>query len=151
MADSVYNNYKALAMSGVIDLSDGGVYVMLVSGTYHGYTQTNKRGDTLTGDIPVGDQVVGDGYTVGGEKLTNPAITISLAGATEDNAVFDADDVSWTTSTITASGAVIWHSGGSPATSYLLAFVDFGQDQVSTNGTFQILWNNDGIFNLTDV
>ena len=87
----------------------------------------------------------GNGYTTGGATLANKAVTQS-AKVTK----FDADDVSWSNSTITARYAVIYDATpAAAADKKLLAYVDFGADQSSSSGTFQITWNASGIFTVT--
>lgn len=144
MATFVYNHAKKLFFSGLLNLTDGTIAVMLVSGTY----TPNQDAHTVSGDI--GANEVRDSlgsYGRGGKHLTTPTLT---QNNTTDRAVFTAANVSWTSSTITASGAVVYKSGTTPANSYLIEFIDFGGNQSSSNGTFQITWNADGILNLAD-
>lgn len=76
------------------------------------------------------DEVVGTGYTAGGNTLTGA--TVSLTGTT---AFVDFSDTSWTTATITARGALIYNSSKS---NKAIAVLDFGSDKTSTAGTFTI-------------
>lgn len=76
------------------------------------------------------DEVVGTGYTAGGNTLTSP--TVSLSGTT---AYVDFADTSWTTATITARGALIYNSSKS---NKAIAVLDFGADKTSTAGTFTV-------------
>lgn len=76
------------------------------------------------------DEVVGTGYTAGGNTLTSP--TVSLSGTT---AYVDFADTSWTTATITARGALIYNSSKS---NKAIAVLDFGSDKTSTAGTFTV-------------
>jgi len=76
------------------------------------------------------DEVVGTGYTAGGNTLTSP--TVSLSGTT---AFVDFADTSWTTATITARGALIYNSSKS---NKAVAVLDFGSDKTSTAGTFTV-------------
>ena len=62
--------------------------------------------------------------------------------------VFDADDVAWTTSTLTARYAIIYKSTGTSSTSPLIGYIDFSSDKSSVTGTFTIQWNAEGILNL---
>ncbi len=57
----------------------------------------------------------------------------------------DAADVTWASSTITARYAAIYKDTGSAATSPLMGWVDFGQDESSSNGNFTIQWSPNGI------
>lgn len=88
----------------------------------------------------------GSGYTAGGSTLTTPAKTYTAA---TNVVMLDADDASWPTSTITARYAIIYKSTGTPTTSPLMGFVNFGQDVSSTAATFTISWDVAGIFTIT--
>ncbi len=69
-------------------------------------------------------------------------------GTTDDEGVFDADDVTWSTSTITARGAIVYKSTGTAANDLLICYFDFGADKSSSAGNFTITWNAEGIVNL---
>lgn len=139
MADVIYNSFKKKIMDGSIDLDTDTIKVALVTSTYTPDQDVHDFFDDVT------NEVVGTGYTAGGASLANKAVT---ADNTDNEGVFDADDVAWTTSTITARGAVIYKSTGTASTSPLICYLDFGSDKISTAGTFTISWNAEGILNL---
>lgn len=61
----------------------------------------------------------------------------------------DADDVSWASAVITARRAVIYDSTpATDATRPLIACLDFGTDNSSSGGTFQISFDANGILNI---
>jgi hypothetical protein len=70
-------------------------------------------------------------YSAGGGTLTN--VTPTTSGTT---ALTDFDDLSFTSATITARGALIYNdtAAGDPA----VVVLDFGSDKTSTAGTFTI-------------
>ena len=72
-------------------------------------------------------------YAAGGGALTN--VTPTATGTT---AVTDFADLSFTTATITARGALIYNdtATGDPT----VAVLDFGSDKSSTSGTFTIVF-----------
>lgn len=79
------------------------------------------------------NEVSGTGYTAGGNTLsisTNP--TNGGSGTTVFLSFLNS---TWTSSTITARGALIYKSGG---TNPSVAVLDFGSDKSSSNGDFQI-------------
>ena len=76
------------------------------------------------------DEVVGVGYTAGGNTLAGA--TVSLTGTT---AFVDFTDTTWTTATITARGALIYNSSKSDKA---IAVLDFGSDKTSTAGSFTV-------------
>jgi hypothetical protein len=80
------------------------------------------------------DEVANSGtYSAGGGTLTN--ITPTTSGTT---AFTDFDDLSFTSATITAYGALIYNdtAAGDPA----VCVLDFGGAKTSTSGTFQIIF-----------
>ena len=76
------------------------------------------------------DEVVGTGYTAGGNTLTGA--TVSLTGTT---AFVDFSDTTWTTATITARGALMYNASKS---NKAIAVLDFGADKTSTAGNFVV-------------
>lgn len=86
--------------------------------------------DASTTAYTTTNEVSGTGYTAGGETLTVVAPTTD--GTT---AIVDFNDVSISSSTITARGALIYNSSKS---NKAVAVFDFGSDQSSISSTFTI-------------
>lgn len=126
-------------MDGSIDLDTDTIKVALVTSTYTPDQDVHDFFDDIT------NEVTGTGYTAGGATLASKTVS---ADTTDNEGVFDAADVTWTTSTITARGAVIYKSTGTASTSALICYLDFTSDQSSTAGDFTIQWNAEGILNL---
>jgi hypothetical protein len=87
----------------------------------------------------------GTGYTTGGATLG----TKTLGYTSGTNVImFDAADVTWSTSTITARYACIYDD--TPASNKpFLGYVDFGTNQSSSNGDFKITWDTEGVLKIT--
>lgn len=139
MADVIYNAFKKNIMNGSIDLDTDTIKVALVTSSYTPNQDTDDMFDDVT------NEVSGTGYTAGGASLANKTVT---QDNTDNEGVFDADDVTWSTSTITARAAVVYKSTGTASTSPLICYIDFGSDKISTAGNFIIAWNAEGIVNL---
>jgi len=79
------------------------------------------------------NEVTGTGYTAGGNTLTRVDPTSSGTTALTDFA-----DTTWSSSTITARGAMIYNdsASGDPA----VIILDFGADKTSTNGDFTVVF-----------
>lgn len=79
------------------------------------------------------NEVSGTGYTAGGNTLTRVDPTTSGTTAFTDFA-----DTTWSSSTITARGAMIYNdsASGNPA----VVILDFGSDKTSTNGDFTVVF-----------
>lgn len=133
----MYGNANRRAYAGTInDLGDAGttVNVALLADTY---TPDMSAHETFT-DVS-GDEVSGDGYTAGGEEITNKTLTENALVTT-----FDGDDVTWPDSTITAHYAVLYENGSDS----LISLVDFEANESSEDGDFTVEWHADGIFQI---
>ena len=123
-----------------IDYLSDSMKVMLCTSSY----TPNQDSHVFKSDVT--NEVTGTGYTAGGVALTTK--TLTYTGGTNTIA-FDADDVTWASSTITARYAVIYDATpGTDATRPLLAYVDFGADQSSSGSTFTIQWDAAGILKI---
>lgn len=138
MADVIYNSFKQKIMDGSIDLDTDTIKVMLVTSTY------TPNADTHEDKADVTNEVTGTGYTAGGKTIANTAVT---KDTTDDEGVWDGDDVTWASSTITARGAVVYKDSGVASTSWLICYLDFVSDQSSSSGDFTIQWGAEGILN----
>jgi hypothetical protein len=129
MASLIFNSALYDGAAGSIDFDADLFKVMLVTSAY----SPDKDADTRRSDVT--DEVIGTGYSTGGETVTvsvtndtgNDRIDVSLGGA------------SWALSTITARGAVYYKSnGGAASGDPLVAYIDFGGDISSTAGLFSL-------------
>jgi len=139
MADVIYNSVKSSFLKASINLTTNTIKVALVTSSYTPNQDTHDFFDDVT------NEVTGAGYTAGGVTLASKTVTEDAAANT---AIFDAADVTWAASTITAAGAVIYKSTGVSSTSNLIAFIDFGSSFSTISGTFQITWSASGILYL---
>lgn len=92
------------------------------------------------------NEVSGTGYASGGQALASKTVTYTGAS---NKTTLGAADVTWSSSSITARFAIIYKATGTPSTSPLIAYIDFGSDQSSSNGNFTIQWNASGIIEFT--
>jgi hypothetical protein len=77
-------------------------------------------------------EVTGNGYVAGGKVLT---IGVNPTNS-NDISFLSFDDISWTGSTFTARGALIYRFNGT--TNPAVCVLDFGSDKTTTNGTFTV-------------
>lgn len=95
----------------------------------------------------VTNEISGSGYTAGGAELSSVTVTNP---SSSNLLVFDAEDLTWSSATITARYAVIYDdTPGTDSAKPLVALQDFGEDKISSNGDFTIQWNVSGIFGFT--
>lgn len=98
------------------------------------FTSSATLGAATT-DYSTTNEVVGSGYTAGGEDLTSQG-----ASLTSTTAFVDFADVTISSATITANGALIYNTttDGGTGTTNAVAALAFGGDKTSTNGDFTI-------------
>jgi len=129
VASLIYGSAVDDMISGTISFDIDEFKVMLVASSYNPNKRTHEKRSDIT------NEVVGDGYVAGGSSVTvmvdsdsnNDRVNISLGVAR------------WSAATITARGAVYYKSrGGASNADELVAYIDFGTNIVSTNGTFSL-------------
>lgn len=136
-----YGNAFVSVFNKLIDIDTDVIKTMLTTSSY----AFSQDADDFKSDVT--NEVTGTNYVATGTTLTTP-VSLYTGGTNVWN--FDADDAIWATSTITARVAVVYDSSpASDATRPLLSYVNFGADQSSSGGTFQITWNSGGLFKVT--
>ena len=128
MASIIYNSALDDAVKGNIDFDTDSFKIMLVTSSY----TADKDAHTKRSDVT--NEATGTGYTSGGDATT---VTVTKDTA-NDRIDIDFTDVSWTTATLTAAGAVIYKTTGTASTDNLVAYLDFAGNVTSTNGTFTV-------------
>lgn len=96
------------------------------------YTSSATLGASTTAYSATNEVATGGGYSAGGNTLTS--VTPTTSGTT---AYTDFADTTWSASTITANGALIYNANASNAATVVLAF---GSDKSSSNGDFTIVF-----------
>jgi hypothetical protein len=142
MASKLYGQFLSQALNKEIDFDTDTIKVALLTNAYTPDQDAHNYYDDV-----VANEVTGTGYTAGGNTLANKTNTYNSA---TNVIVLDADDVTWSSSTITARYAVIYDATpATNATKPLIGYVDFGSDQSSSNGNFTITWDATGIVRIT--
>jgi hypothetical protein len=97
------------------------------------YTNSASFTAATTAYTTTNEVTASGSYSAGGGTLTN--VTPTSSGTT---AFTDFADISFTTATITARGALIYNdtATGDPT----VVVLDFGSDKTSTSGTFQVIF-----------
>jgi hypothetical protein len=129
MASLIYNSAIDDMARGAIDWDTDSFKVMLVTSSYSADKDTHLKRSSVT------NEVSGTGYTAGG---VTTACTVTKDTA-NDKVTIQFAAVSWTSSTITARGAVYYKSrNGASSADELVAYNDFGSNIITTNGTFSL-------------
>lgn len=128
ITQAMCTSFKVELLQGVHDFTNttGNVFKIAL------YTSSASL-DASTTVYSTTNEVVGTGYTAGGNTLTNVTPTSSGTTAYTDFS----PDTTWSNSTITARGALIYNSTQSDKA---VCVLDFGTDKTSTSGSFTIVF-----------
>lgn len=146
MASFIFNKFKENQLNGTsfIDFDTDAIHVALVNSGYVANASAQDTHDFFN-DVAT-SEVTGTSYVSGGQSLLSKTVTLDTAN---DRVDFDAADVVWSNSTITAYGAVLFKRvGTTDSVSPVIALIDFGGVQTSSAGAFTITWSSVGILRL---
>ena len=129
ISQAMCTSFKVALLNGEMDFSSDTSQVFKIA--LFTSSATLGAATTVYGTT---NEVTGTGYTAGGETLTISANPAS-SGTT---AFLDFADVTWSTATITARGALIYKADG--VTNPAVAVLDFGEDKSSSAGDFTVIF-----------
>lgn len=127
ISQAMCTSFKVGILDGDFDFGTGTTQTFKIAL----YTSAATLGAATTA-YTTSNEVTGTGYSAGGQTLTVSQVPTS-SGTT---AFIDFSDVTWSTATITARGALIYLANGT--TNPAVAVLDFGGDKTSTAGNFTI-------------
>ena len=131
ISQAVCNVFKQELLKGNHDFDGGATYYIAL------YTSSATMGATTTKYVTTNEisNTSGSAYSAGGKVLTTPSVT---GGSSASTAFVDFDNVSWTSASFTANGALIYRQDGSAPTNDAVVVLAFGGDFTASNGTFEI-------------
>ena len=132
MANLIYDSFFNKLMDGAIDLNTDTIKCALLTSSYIPSAAHILFSEVNSNEMEQILLPIPNGYTTGGNALSGVTIT---------GKKFDANNVSWANSTITARYAVIYK----PANGALICLLDFGSNRVTSNQTFTVEFNTNGI------
>ena len=129
ISQAVCSVFKQELLKGNHDFDGGATYYLAL------YTSSASLGAATTAYSTSNEitNTSGNAYTAGGKQLQNPSVTLS--GTT---AFVDFDDLSFTSASFTANGALIYRQDGGAPTNDAVVVLAFGGDFTASNGTFTI-------------
>lgn len=139
-----YGNFALHLAKGRVNwLASGGstVKCALLANTY----TPDQDAHATWADVSA-HEVSGTGYTAGGVALV---LTDASYDSATNTLTLDAADAEWTALTLTARYAVLYVDGGSAATSWLIAYTDFGVDKAPESEPLKVIFNAAGIVTMT--
>jgi hypothetical protein len=138
----MYGRVFLSAFNKEIDLLDDNIACTLHTSGYAPDQDVHQFVSSLSSEV-----AAAGGYTTGGQNLANDTLTYT---AGTNVIMYDADDVVWAGSTITARTAVLSdRTPGTAATQPLLCYQQSDVDIISSGGEFRVQWNASGIFTIT--
>jgi hypothetical protein len=127
ITQAMCTSFKVGILDAIFDFGTGTTQVFKIAL----FTSTATL-DATTTAYSTSNEVVGTGYTAGGNTL----VVSQVPTSTGTTAFLDFSDTTWSTATITARGALIYLANGT--TNPSVAVLDFGGDKTSTAGNFTI-------------
>ena len=127
ISQAICNSFKQGLLEGKFNFSAGTPQVFKIAL----YTSSANL-SANTAAYTTSNEVVGSGYTAGGEVLTI-SVNPTLSGGV---AYINFANVTWAVTSITARGALIYKADGitNPAVATLL----FGEDVTTSSGSFEV-------------
>ena len=133
IAQALCSSFKKELLEGVHNFTTGGNafrLALFAEGTGAKSSTTATLGAATTVLVTTGEVTTSGSYSTGGGLLTK--VSPTLSGTT---GITDFADISFTTATITAMGALIYNdTNGNKA----VAVLDFVSNKTSTSGTFTV-------------
>jgi len=125
---------SAVTLPGGVDLLADDIKVMLVTSSH------TPSGDTFISTVD-DYEVSGTGYTAGGTSLSGKTLTVND---------FDANDVAWSSTTLSNVRYIyLFKNTGDPTTSPIIGYINLGRDRKTTGVDFVIQWYSTGILTKT--
>ena len=128
ITQAMCTSFKQALLDGEMDFSSNTAQTFKIAL----YTSSATL-DAATAAYTTSNEVTGTGYSAGGNTLT--ISTNPTNGGSGTTVFLSFANTTWTSSTITARGALVYQSGGGNPS---VAVLDFGADKSSSNGDFQI-------------
>ena len=129
ITQAIANSFKKELLEGQHEFQFGGDKFKLA--LYSSSATLNSATTSFTTTGQVGNSGT---YTSGGGALVQPNPSTSVASGV---AIVTFDNLSFTSASITARGALIYNTS---ATNKAVAVLDFTADKISTSGTFTIIF-----------
>ncbi len=133
ITSAVCSSFKQELLQGKHDFDSSGgdtfkIALYTSSATLGAATTDYSATNEITNDA-------GSAYVAGGAALTNAGVSLSST-----TAFTDFDDVSYSSASFTANGALIYNTttDGGTGTTEAVCVIAFGGDKTATNGTFTI-------------
>ena len=133
ITSAICSSFKSELLSGKHDFDSSGGDTFKIAL----FTSSASLGAATT-DYSSSNEITntaGSAYSAGGATLTNQGVSLSST-----TAFTDFSDVSYTSASFTANGALIYNTttDGGSGTTDAVAVIAFGSDKTATNGTFTI-------------
>jgi len=133
ITSAICSSFKQELLQGKHDFDSSGGHTFKIA-----LFTSSASLDATTTDYSTSNEITntsGSAYSAGGATLTNGGVSLSST-----TAFTDFDDVSYTSASFTANGALIYNTttDGGSGTTDAVAVIAFGSDKTATNGTFTI-------------
>lgn len=134
---TAFNEGKVELASGNIDFVNDTFKVALFESTYTPDIDTQSNWSDISTD-----ESSGTNYTAGGNTVANITVT---KDNTNDRAVIDGDDVTFTNVSVSYQYVVLYKDTGTPSTSTLIGYADRGSSITISADDVQVVFDSVGI------
>ena len=133
ISSAVCSSFKQELLQGKHNFSSSGGHTFKIA-----LFDSDASLGAATTDYSTSEEITntsGSAYSAGGATLTRSGVSLSST-----TAFTDFSDVSYTSASFTANGAMIYNTttGGGSSTTDAVCIIAFGGDKTATNGTFTI-------------
>lgn len=132
ITQAMVTSFKVGLLNGDFDFGTGTSQVFKIAL----YTSSATLSAATTVYSSTNEVANGNGYTTGGKTLTISQVPTS----TGTTAYLSFDDVTWTSTTFTARGALVYKADG--VTNPAVLVLEFGENKQTNSGDFEIQFPN---------
>jgi hypothetical protein len=130
MASLIYDSCIDDVANDLINFGSDAFYCMLVTSSYVANKSTHLKRSDVTNEVAAAGSYVAGGFV---------AAVVPVKDTVDSQENISLGAISIASATITARGAVYYkHRGGASSADNLVAYIDFGSDIISTNGTWAL-------------
>ena len=133
ISSAICNTFKGELLEGKHNFASGGGHTFKIAL----FTSSANLGASTTAYSTSNEisNTSGSAYSAGGATLTNSGVSLSST-----TAFTDFTDVTYSSASFTANGAMIYNTttNGGSSTTDAVAIIAFGGDKTASNGTFKI-------------
>lgn len=136
---TLYNNALKEMALGTLKFDGSTPFKLLLVGTGSTYTVSKSHITRTNFTANSGSETSGTGYDAGGKTVAFTSSNVTIDGSNAINIAIPT--IEWSSSTISAKGALLYTNTGNPTTDKLVAYCDFGSTVSSSGSTLSVTFS----------